>query len=218
MPQVGSRHISNIQMSKIHIRYTSSTTHRSSNSVKRSARHSCYLLDMEPGTVAVMYSGLQKSLKLSVMHAKEILKSLTLRQLMLYICMYVCVYIYIYIYIYIYDISDLMVNDLTLILLTWRKWCANNASKQQIGFNSGFKGLTCIMLGTINMFPSLNLNMSSLMNTVNRKETRTGWKQQVKADTHNMVGERVVNSNEIGIYIAGYRKVQKVLSWKKQNG
>ena len=31
-------------------------------------------------------------------------------------------YIYIYIYIYIYDISSLMVNGLTLILLTWRKW------------------------------------------------------------------------------------------------
>jgi len=25
-------------------------------------------------------------------------------------------------YIYIYDISSLRVNDLTLILLTWRKW------------------------------------------------------------------------------------------------
>jgi hypothetical protein len=25
-------------------------------------------------------------------------------------------------YIYIYDISSLMVHDLTLILLTWRKW------------------------------------------------------------------------------------------------
>ena len=35
-----------------------------------------------------------------------------------------------------------MVNDLTLILLTWRKWCApNNASKEQMGFNSAFKGL-----------------------------------------------------------------------------
>ena len=35
-----------------------------------------------------------------------------------------------------------MVNDLTLILLTWRKWLApNNASRQQTGFNSGFKGL-----------------------------------------------------------------------------
>jgi hypothetical protein len=33
-------------------------------------------------------------------------------------------------------------NDLTLILLTWRKWWApNNASKQQMGFNSAFKGL-----------------------------------------------------------------------------
>jgi hypothetical protein len=37
--------------------------------------------------------------------------------------------IYIYIYIYIYDTSSLMVNDLTLILLTWRKSWANNASK-----------------------------------------------------------------------------------------
>jgi len=35
-----------------------------------------------------------------------------------------------YIYIYIYDISSLKVNNLTLILLTWRKWCApNNANK-----------------------------------------------------------------------------------------
>jgi len=42
---------------------------------------------------------------------------------------------------YIYDISCLRVNDLTLILLTWRKWWANNASKQHMGFNSGFKGL-----------------------------------------------------------------------------
>ena len=30
---------------------------------------------------------------------------------------------------YIYDISNLRINDLTLILLTWRKWWANNASK-----------------------------------------------------------------------------------------
>jgi len=29
---------------------------------------------------------------------------------------------YIHIYIYIYDISSLRVNDLTLILLMWRKW------------------------------------------------------------------------------------------------
>jgi len=41
-----------------------------------------------------------------------------------------------------YDISSLRVNDLTFILLTWRKWLApNNASRQQMGFNSGFKGL-----------------------------------------------------------------------------
>jgi len=44
---------------------------------------------------------------------------------------------------YIYDINNLKVNNLTLILLTWRKWWApNNASKQQMGFNSGFKGLS----------------------------------------------------------------------------
>jgi len=44
---------------------------------------------------------------------------------------------------YIYDISSLKVNNLTLILLTWRKWWAHkNASKQQMGYNSGFKGLT----------------------------------------------------------------------------
>jgi len=47
------------------------------------------------------------------------------------------------IYIYIYDISRLKVNNLTLILLMWRKWWApNNASKYQMGFNMGLKGLT----------------------------------------------------------------------------
>jgi hypothetical protein len=47
-----------------------------------------------------------------------------------------------YMYIYIYDIRSLRVNGLTLILLTWRKWWPpNNASKQQMGFNSAFKGL-----------------------------------------------------------------------------
>jgi hypothetical protein len=40
------------------------------------------------------------------------------------------------------DISSLRVNDLTLILLTWRKWWTpNNARKWQMGFNSVFKGL-----------------------------------------------------------------------------
>jgi hypothetical protein len=48
---------------------------------------------------------------------------------------------------YIYDISSLRVNDLTFILLTWRKWLApNNASRQQMGFNSGFKGLINLKL------------------------------------------------------------------------
>jgi hypothetical protein len=49
-----------------------------------------------------------------------------------------------------YDISSLSVNDLTFILLTWRKWWTpNNASKWQMGFNSGFKGL--IMKGSIKL-------------------------------------------------------------------
>ena len=48
-----------------------------------------------------------------------------------------------------YDISRLKVNNLTLILLTWRKWCApNNASKYQVGFNSGFKGLNLVKTPT----------------------------------------------------------------------
>ena len=43
---------------------------------------------------------------------------------------YIYINIYIYIYIYIYDIISLTVNNLTLILLTWRKWWApNNTSK-----------------------------------------------------------------------------------------
>ena len=50
---------------------------------------------------------------------------------------------------YIYDISTLRVNGLTFILLTWRKWLApNNASRQQMGFNSGFKGLMSVLICT----------------------------------------------------------------------
>ena len=56
------------------------------------------------------------------------------------------------IYIYIYDISSLKVNDLILILLTWRKWWANNASKKQMEFNSGFKGLSCFYIGYVFYF------------------------------------------------------------------
>jgi hypothetical protein len=34
---------------------------------------------------------------------------------------------------------------LTLILLTWRIWCAtNNASKWQVGFNLAFEGLKSV--------------------------------------------------------------------------
>jgi len=42
-------------------------------------------------------------------------------------------YIYIYIYIYIYDISSLRFDDLTLILLTWRKWWAPNNAQTADG-------------------------------------------------------------------------------------
>ena len=58
---------------------------------------------------------------------------------------------------YVYDISILRVKDLTFILLTWRKWLApNNASRQQMGFNSGFKGLSkmCLLKYDLFMFES----------------------------------------------------------------
>jgi hypothetical protein len=45
----------------------------------------------------------------------------------------------------IYDIRSLRVSDLTLILLTWRKFGANNVSKWQMGFNSTFKGLNSVI-------------------------------------------------------------------------
>ena len=41
-----------------------------------------------------------------------------------------------------HSVSVIKTSQLTLILLTWRKWWApNNASKWQMGFNSAFKGL-----------------------------------------------------------------------------
>jgi len=36
--------------------------------------------------------------------------------------------------------------SLTLILLTWRIWWSNNASKWRMGFNSAFKGLKYIYM------------------------------------------------------------------------
>jgi len=55
-----------------------------------------------------------------------------------------------HIYIYIYDVSNLRVNDLTLILLMWRRWWTpNNASKWQMGFNSAFKGLNLTVTATV---------------------------------------------------------------------
>ena len=57
---------------------------------------------------------------------------------------------------YIYDISSLRVNDLTFILLTWRKWLApNNASRQQMRFNSGFKVLNTFLEVVVLSFPKL---------------------------------------------------------------
>jgi len=66
-------------------------------------------------------------------------------------------------YIYIYDISsNLRVNDLTLILLTWRKsWTPNNASKWQVWFNSAFKVLKYfyIILPTTTVSSKLSLSL-----------------------------------------------------------
>jgi hypothetical protein len=48
-------------------------------------------------------------------------------------------------------VSVYALHILTLILLTWRKWRApNNASKQQMGFNSAFKELNNTGLETQN--------------------------------------------------------------------
>ena len=50
-------------------------------------------------------------------------------------------YIYIYIYIYIYDISCLRVNDLTFILLTWKKWSTpKKAADSRWDLIQGLKG------------------------------------------------------------------------------
>ena len=73
---------------------------------------------------------------------------------------------------YIYDFRSLRVNDLTLILLTWRKWWANNASKQQMGFNSAFKGL--IMFDSSSFGPLLKVCFITLIVT----ETFDIWPQQ----------------------------------------
>ena len=42
----------------------------------------------------------------------------------------------------------MVTNDLTLTMLTWRIWWANNASKWQMGFNSAFKELKQVPRGS----------------------------------------------------------------------
>jgi len=71
-----------------------------------------------PTATMVMETRFNITLYVHCVYRSCCLSYLTLRLLMLYIY----IYIYIHIYIYIYDISSLRVNDLTLILLTWRKW------------------------------------------------------------------------------------------------
>jgi len=72
---------------------------------------------------------------------------------------------------YICDISSLRVNYLTLILLTWKKWWAlNNASKQQMGFNSAFKGL---MVGNSGSDSSYNRRQCMILHQVSRQCTNT---------------------------------------------
>jgi len=44
---------------------------------------------------------------------------------------------------------EAVVAYLTLVLLTWRIWWANNASKWQTGFNSAFKGLNICCLSPL---------------------------------------------------------------------
>jgi len=48
--------------------------------------------------------------------------------------------LHIYIYIYIYDISSLMVNDLTLILLTWKNGELIMPAKSRWNLIWGLKG------------------------------------------------------------------------------
>ena len=54
------------------------------------------------------------------------------------------------------DISEVLLcigtGLLTLILLIWRIWWANNASKWQMGFNSAFKGLSHFVVNADEMF------------------------------------------------------------------
>ena len=55
------------------------------------------------------------------------------------------------------QLADLSVTlSLTLILLMWRIWWANNASKLQVGFHAAFKGLKLIIF-CASTFSALNM-------------------------------------------------------------
>ena len=76
---------------------------------------------------------------------------------------------------YIYDISSLRVNDLTFILLTWRKWLAlNNASRQQMGFNSGFKVLNTELNPICHLLALLGVHHFLLVSRIKQYHYRPG--------------------------------------------
>ena len=84
-------------------------------------------------------------------------------------------------HIYIYDISSLRVNDLTLILLTWRKWWTpNNASKWQMGFNSAFEGLSYMQIYDL---PWLHIVSGLRVVRINSRLQKT-WRSIVLGSCH----------------------------------
>jgi len=94
--------------------------------------------------------------------------------------------------LHIYDISSLKVNDLTLILLTWRKWWTpNNASKWQMGFNSAFKGLKLI----------------------NRRQDITAWSLRFPQRCCWCSLEGFAEGSCCGVVVVSYRRLLKVSRW-----
>jgi len=115
---------------------------------------------------------------------------------------------------YIYDISRLKVNNLTLFLLTWRKWWSpNNASKYQMGFNSGFKGLSVAVQGV----KKIHRIFSYISNKMQRYTVYFIWKLLYIFRVVPPPIIRCANSCIYSIWYLSHRYCYLPLSWKSRN-
>jgi len=88
-------------------------------------------------------------------------------------------------------LSWCLVNALTLILLTWRIWWANNASRWQVGFHSAFQGLNAVLNPICHLLALLGARHIFHVSGLRVKVPYLDFKPSITAMLSHHVPERV---------------------------